>query len=689
MHENSEIKKIKQFPHPLSHILFSLFPFPFSLVFLALLIFPFSLLPCLDFSIRPKGFVSIPMGNGNVAADGNKRYSMGGGGEVGFEIDLATIWPNPMSLGYTLGLEGGMFINPMLGDSPENVSFYSGAGVLGLYIFPLSRLFLRVDGAAGGYVSSRGKERSDIGLYWRGGGELGFRFTPAFTIAANGGWRQFTDGYNITDSGFNSNSLANSGFYTGLTVQFTFQAGSSSGREGLSVNFDQYEEMFPVFMQLYQKNPIGSVVIHNTGNAEIRNVSLSFRAEGYTASEFPCGTVSLIPRGRSAELPLYADFSPEVLRFTDKGRILGELVIRYRFLGQERETAWAVSVATHNRNMVSSIVTSGAVTGDAVTGSDAAALAAFISPTSPETLDFSRFVAGLSRANRRIGHNQNMQYSIWLLEGLRASNIRFGETYASPNEAQFPAETLAFKTGGSRDLALLFSAGLEGVGISSAFIQTEDDFLVAANLRIGQSAAETLFYGTEKILIINEEVWLPLSMNAFNEGFMAAWTQGALLLDQVFTEGREASFVILEEAWAYYPPAPLPELEGSLIRTDTEAAAVEVGKAMQAYVIQEINPLIMQTFSQYEASRQDLIGRAAALNRLGILYTRAGEIDIGKAAYEQAAWMGSVPAMTNRGNLALIERDFAEAEQWFAMALSFDSENRTALRGMERVQGSR
>jgi hypothetical protein len=47
--------------------------------------------------------------------------------------------------------------------------------------------------------------------------------------------------------------------------------------------------------------------------------------------------------------------------------------------------------------------------------------------------------------------------------------------------------------------------------------------------------------------------------------------------------------------------------------------------------------------------------------------------------------MGSVPAMTNRGNLALIERDFAIAEQWFRHALSNDSENQAALRGLERV----
>jgi len=45
--------------------------------------------------------------------------------------------------------------------------------------------------------------------------------------------------------------------------------------------------------------------------------------------------------------------------------------------------------------------------------------------------------------------------------------------------------------------------------------------------------------------------------------------------------------------------------------------------------------------------------------------------------------------MTNRGNLALIERDFAAAERWFRQALSKDSQNSAALRGLEQITESR
>ena len=613
------------------------------------------LLTALDFSLRPSGFVYIPLGAGNESKDGTELYSLGGGGSLALELDLSTVWPTPLGLGYTAGIEGGLLFNEVKGDDPKNLSVYSFGAGIGLYFFPLSRLFTRIDGAIGVYQPSYDGENGKANLYLRGGAEIGFRFTPSFTLAANAGWRQFTL----------DNGVFSSGLYVGLTAQLTFQTGKNNTREGAAAALDQYEPVYPAFMQLYQTSPIGNIVIRNNENAEIRDVQVSFRAPPYTASEYPCGTVPIIPRGRNAELPLLADFSPAVLRFTDNGRILGELVIRYRFLGQEREVIRTVIVSSYKR---------GAVT------EDMTALASFISPTSPETLDYSKYISGLARAARRTGHNQNFQYALWLLEGLRASGIRLGETYAADNEAQFPAETLSYGTGNSRDLALLFASGLEGVGIPSAFIKTPNDFLVALSLGINMSAAETLFNGTDKILIIDNTVWLPLSMSAFNEGFTAAWTKGAALLNEAFSQGNEVDFVMVEEAWSIYPPAPLPEQGGRIIRTNTEAAAANVNRAMQEYIEQELQPIIRQVQTQIAANPT-----MALYNRLGILQARAGRISEAKSAYERAAAMGSVPAMTNRANLALSEQDFATAERFFRQALTSDSANRAALQGLEQI----
>jgi tetratricopeptide (TPR) repeat protein len=193
-----------------------------------------------------------------------------------------------------------------------------------------------------------------------------------------------------------------------------------------------------------------------------------------------------------------------------------------------------------------------------------------------------------------------------------------------------------------------------------------------------------LFNGTGKILIINGEVWLPLSMSAFNEGFTASWAQGVKALDETFQAGKQAGFVMVEEAWANYPPAPLPEQGGRVMRTDANIAAREVNRTIQQYIEQEIQPIVRQVQAQINADPT-----AALYNRLGIVQVRAGRTAEGKASYERAADMGSIPAMINLGNLALIEREYAAAEHWFLQALKKDSQNSAALRGLEQVEEKR
>jgi hypothetical protein len=51
----------------------------------------------------------------------NKRFDISGGGELGFDLDLASIWPNPggknrrflPGLGYTVGIEGGLLFHAL------------------------------------------------------------------------------------------------------------------------------------------------------------------------------------------------------------------------------------------------------------------------------------------------------------------------------------------------------------------------------------------------------------------------------------------------------------------------------------------------------------------------------------------------------------------------------------------------
>jgi tetratricopeptide (TPR) repeat protein len=177
---------------------------------------------------------------------------------------------------------------------------------------------------------------------------------------------------------------------------------------------------------------------------------------------------------------------------------------------------------------------------------------------------------------------------------------------------------------------------------------------------------------------------MPFSMNAFNEGFTAAWDGAAEALNKVFADGSEADFIVPESAWGLYPPAPLPAQGLTTVRVSEVNLARAADRVIQQYITREIQPQV-QTVQRQIASAPT----AALYNRLGILLVRSGRTADARAAYERAANMGLVPAMTNRGNLALIEKDYPAAERWFTQALTREPGNQTALRGLEKTTAYR
>ncbi|MDR2133845.1 MAG: tetratricopeptide repeat protein [Treponema sp.] len=613
----------------------------------------------LDFDVRPGGFVYLPMG------DRAEYFIPGGGGNLGLDLNFSGFIPRGFSgLGCSIGAEGGYAYAPLGQNTDGGLHLYSAGGTLGLHYFLLSRIFLRADAAVGWYQGVSPNVTSGD-LWFRAGGDLGFRFSPSFILSARGGYGRYKNHYGGT---------LYSGMYAGLAAQFNFDIGRTAS--GIGIEFIQDDAVYPLFLSLYQQARTGVLTIVNHESAEIRNVEVSFRAGDYTSSEFICGVVPFIARERRESVPLYADFSPKIIDFTENGRIAGEVVIRYSFLGAKRESVQSAVLQIAHRN--------------SFPAGDTRALAALVSPTAPELLEYSKHITGMARLKSRTGLNRNMQSAVWLFEGLLAAGLR-AEEHASPNfspsggveDMQYPAQTLAYRSGSAADIGLACSAALEASGIPSAFIPLADDFIIAVSLGITGETAESFFSNMENLLIVNDEVWLPLSMSAFNEGFIRSWKAAVDRLGRIGAE-EGADFIILQDAWTVYPPVPFPALGVRIVMPDAKSFDANVEKALDAYIAAEIQPLVASVNSQIRGGAAGP-ALAALYNRLGNLHIRAGNMAAAKTAYEGAAGMGSAQAMINRGNAAMLENDFAAARRWFNQALRLLPDNRAALRGLEQI----
>jgi uncharacterized protein HemY len=103
--------------------------------------------------------------------------------------------------------------------------------------------------------------------------------------------------------------------------------------------------------------------------------------------------------------------------------------------------------------------------------------------------------------------------------------------------------------------------------------------------------------------------------------------------------------------------------------------------SLQRYIAAEFGPKI-------RAVRDEIAGKggsAQLYNRLGLLYVRAGMYTEAKLAYRRAAELNSITALVNLGNIALVQKEFTVAEQWFRQALAAQPDNRAAQTGLDRA----
>jgi tetratricopeptide (TPR) repeat protein len=242
---------------------------------------------------------------------------------------------------------------------------------------------------------------------------------------------------------------------------------------------------------------------------------------------------------------------------------------------------------------------------------------------------------------------------------------------------------MLYKSGDKDDLGILMMSLLQSVGIQSAFICTEDDFIVLFNTEVKSSRAENFFDGTDRVIILEDDnIWIPLSMKVLNEGFINSWYNAVEEIMYVTEAEEDYYFVDLSEAWSVYPPASFSSGENVALETSEKKITESVETDISRYITAEFGPQIAAVQNRILSE-----GASAALyNQLGMLYVRAGMYSSAIPVYQLSAKMGSVPAMNNLGNIASLQKKYEEAMSWYKKVLEVDPENSTARANLTRIE---
>lgn len=606
----------------------------------------------IDFNVRATPVVAIPAGTPST-----DYYSTGGGFFINTDIEFYDM--------FSAGTEFGYYIPPL-----KNTGTYpgivAGGGGASTFFYPSSRIYCLL-GTSGGIYQFSYDEYSYSNLWWKLYGEAGFRISPYLSVSAGTGYVNFRG----------SKEPMFSGILAGLSARYSFSTEAASGN--IDFTLAQPEPVFPLLYGIYKQNSIGMLKIINNESSEIRNVTVSFQAENYTSSLFLCGRINLLKRREEAEIPLFADFSSAIQNFTENGQIPGELVIQYELLGVERTARKTLIIPVYNRNVMR--------------WTDKSILASYISPNSPEVMDYSKYIVGVARNNVRSGLNRNMQFAMYLLEGLKTGGIEhsgddttpYKEYHTDPSlldYIQYPFQTLSYRLGDYDDLGILYAAALESVGIKTALIPLPDDFIVAFNLEITPSQAESLFNDTGNLLTINNEIWMPVSLSVIRQGFVNCWYAAVKSITNTVAENHDIDVVILQDAWQIYPPSGIRGYEAGFQKPLESTVVRAVETDTMRYIAAEFGPKIKAVQEQITGTG----GSVYLYNELGLLYVRAGMYGEAKTEFEKSVLLGSAAALVNLGNIGLLQRNYRAAADYFRQALKIEPSSEPARKGLETAE---
>ncbi len=569
----------------------------------------------------------------------------------------------------TFGVEGNYTLFKPDGFN-KPIQLYGGGLGLGLYFFPLSRLYFGIGGGAGvnsGYVNVR--EANDVyntynptGLYYRGYADLGFRFTPDFILTVEGGYLSYVK---------KDFSNFNTGFFGGVGIKINKSVGSSKSRsKAVTVSLEQYGDIYPSYSRIYRDNECGILTIKNHESAEIRNVHIYFDADKYTSSVIECGTISKLNRYKSVDIPLYIDFSDAIMSFSENGLIPGNVTIEYQMLGQKRKVQQSVTLTVRNRN--------------AFVWDDLAALSTFVSSETPEIQNFAKSVAGIARNELATGMNRNFQFTAAMFLALRCAGITYSEDKLTPfteyhlseeeDSVLYPLQTMECLSGDYDDFAILLMSCLESQGISCAYMTTPDDFIVFVDLALSASAVGNHFEDVDSVFVDEEanKVYLPLSMAMFEGGFTQSRKRGSEVLKQIMNDDEgDYEFILLEDAWTVYKPVVFNVASQNLPVLDDSYIALQLKTAIDNYIRTDLNPIV------------ERVRKTGDHNKIGVALVRAKRYSEAKSEFLKA---NSVAAMNNIANIYTIEQDYDNAMKMYEKVLKQDPGNRSAQSGLESLK---
>jgi len=631
-----------------------------GLIIVMLLLIVLNRASALDISVTPG--MSIPLGP--TQGDGTKIYTFGGGADVTAEY----IFPSVPIL-YTEALVGYDLMGTV---ADSNLSLVSVGAGTGLTFKPLPIFDIRT-ALAGGYAVSLLQDATGSNLFVKANVTAFYNPIPILSVGLGLSYKHY---WQLPD--FGASDAAIMTLYNGLGVFLgsSIHIGALHRKSLLEMRKIEIYPVFPVFYKHYETNPVGMMKLFNDEPAAIRDVQASFFVPQYMDKPIYSQSIEEIGRGEELTVPLYALFTDNILQVTEGTKASAEIRVEYTLTGSDMETALTQTLLVYYRN--------------AMTWDDDRKAASFVTAKDPAVLKYAKAIGGLARAEGNPAVNLPFRKAMGIFESLGLYGMKYvidpNSSYDELSQSdtaldylQFPIQTLTYRAGDCDDLSILYSALLEAVGVETAFVTVPGHIYVAFALDLSQEDSSRLFSNREDLIFQDNDTWIPVEITMIDEGFLAAWRQGAKQWRENRT-AETAAFFPIREAWSTYPPTGIIERDSDVTLPDLGTLTPRYTSTLDHFVELQIKD---RTLELQEEIRKN--NNPRLINKLGVLYARFGLYDKAKNEFQRAASANNLSAMVNLGNLYYIDKDLQRAVGQFERALELDPDNPAVLLGLAKA----
>ncbi len=432
--------------------------------------------------------------------------------------------------------------------------------------------------------------------------------------------------------------------------------GSSTVTSPLEITDLKVENVFPSQVNYYAYNPLATVEIENSAQAEIRNVKVSILIPGYMnlASEQIVPSIAAGAK-QSFQLPATLD-AKQLFGLSSNSAAQAKVELTYVFNGQNQSRSLVKPVTIYSRNTIS--------------WNRGESVGSFVTETDEAVANFARFVVGSladqQDLNTKLPRNVVNAMAVW--NGIRAHGITYiGDPWKQAegdilDVIQYPRETLASRTGDCDDSSVLLAACLENVGIRTKFLATNDHIFIMFDTELNGKNGYMISQDENDFVVHEGTIWIPLETTMITKPFLEAWRTGADEYYKNTADDGQGQMEIIDtrKAQAAFPPANL-SFATKVVATPPAA---------------RIASLASQDLADYEYYQSQVIGaKMAALesdntpsgrNTAAIFRAKAGDYD---AAITLLSGVQTAEAMNTLGNVYLLKNELPTAQEYFQKSL--------------------